>query len=136
MEKGIRQKRYQKFTRNGIEWTEWFNWNGPEEKWQLKGKLRNEYRTIPSPGGSSIDGEAAAAKENDLQPSLFPEGSLNYHKEGKQLFPSSKKNPQRKRGSSLQESNKRNWMELFSPKQATATDGKINTNTQQLSLFT
>lgn len=135
MEKGIRQKRYQKFTRNGIEWTEWFNWNGPEEKWQLIGKLRNEYRTIPSSGGSSIDGEAAA-KENDLQPFLFPEGSLNYHKEGKQLSPSSKNYPQRKRGSSLQESNKRNWMNLFSPKQATATDGEANTNIQQLSLFT
>ena len=42
----IRQKRYQYFTRHGIAWTKWFNYNGIEEKWQLKNKLRNEYRTI------------------------------------------------------------------------------------------
>ena len=54
MEKGIRQKRYQKFTKNGIEWTPWFNWNGPEEEWQLKGRLRNEFRTIYPSGGSSL----------------------------------------------------------------------------------
>lgn len=43
---GVRQKRYQYFTRHGIAWSKWFNFNGKEEVWQLKGKLRNEYRTI------------------------------------------------------------------------------------------
>ena len=43
----IRQKRYQYRTRNGIVWSDWFNSKViVEEKWQLKGKLRNEYRTI------------------------------------------------------------------------------------------
>ena len=57
MVNGIRQKRYQMFTKNGIVWSEWFNWSGLEEKWQLKGKLLNEYRTIFPSGGSSTDEE-------------------------------------------------------------------------------
>ena len=76
MEKGIRQKRYQKFTKNGKEWTEWFDWSGEEPEWQLKGRLRNEYRTIYPSGGSSLDGQgssraddgkAATANGNGLQ---------------------------------------------------------------------
>ena len=48
----VRQKRYQYYTRNGIVWTEWFNSKAiVEEKWQLKGKLLNEYRTITLPSG-------------------------------------------------------------------------------------
>jgi hypothetical protein len=46
MEATVRQKRYEYFSRKGKEWTEWYNYNGEEYKWQLKGKLKNEYRTI------------------------------------------------------------------------------------------
>ena len=123
MENGIRQKRYQMFTKNGIVWSEWFNWSGTEEKWQLKGKLLNEYRTIYPSGGSSLDGEAnskagadkaATANGNGLQLPLFAEDSLNYQKEGKQLTPSRKaRSPRRRESSSLQERNKRNWMGLY-----------------------
>ena len=42
----VRQKRYEYFSRQGKKWTEWFNYDGEEYKWQLKNKLRNEYRTI------------------------------------------------------------------------------------------
>lgn len=41
----VRQKRYEYFTRDGKEWSKWFHYNGEEYKWQLKNKLRNEYRT-------------------------------------------------------------------------------------------
>lgn len=43
----IIQKRYQHYTKDGIKWTEWFNHKGSsQEPWQLKGKLKNQYRTI------------------------------------------------------------------------------------------
>lgn len=46
----MKQKRYQIRTANGIEWTEWFNYDGPEEPIQLKGfkgdHLLNDYRDI------------------------------------------------------------------------------------------
>ena len=42
----IQQKRYQRFTANGIEWSEWFDYDGPQEPWQLNNKLKNEYRVI------------------------------------------------------------------------------------------
>ena len=123
MENGIRQKRYQMFTKNGIVWSDWINWSGEEPKWQLKGKLLNEYRTIYPSGGSSLDGEAnskagadkaATANGNGLQLPLFTEDSLNYQKEGKQLTPSRKsRSPRRKESSYLQERNKRNWMGLY-----------------------
>ena len=52
MAETVRQKRYQYYTRNGIVWTEWFNSKViVEEKWQLKGKLLNEYRTVTLPSG-------------------------------------------------------------------------------------
>lgn len=38
------EKRYEHYTKNGIEWTDWFEWDGEKYKWQLKNKLRNEYR--------------------------------------------------------------------------------------------
>lgn len=39
------EKRFEYFTRNGKEWSEWFEWDSTlMEKWQLKGKLLNEYR--------------------------------------------------------------------------------------------
>lgn len=40
------QKRFQYYSSKGIQWTSWFNYDGPEEEWQLKPKLKNEYRTI------------------------------------------------------------------------------------------
>lgn len=44
----IKQKRYQYWSKDGIKWTDWFNIRAdiPEEKWQVKNKLLNEYRTI------------------------------------------------------------------------------------------
>lgn len=43
-----KQKRYQYWSKDGIKWTEWFNvpMDTPEEKWQVKNKLLNEYRII------------------------------------------------------------------------------------------
>ena len=38
------EKRYEHYTKNGIEWTSWFEWDGEKYKWQLKNKLKNEYR--------------------------------------------------------------------------------------------
>jgi len=42
------QKRYQRYSKEGITWTQWFNISSSTEKepWQVKGKLRNEYREI------------------------------------------------------------------------------------------
>ena len=40
------QKRYQFFGKNGKEWTKWFDCNDTSDPVQLKGKLKNEYRTI------------------------------------------------------------------------------------------
>lgn len=37
-------KRYQQFTKNGKEWTNWFKTTETPTKWQLKGKLLNEYK--------------------------------------------------------------------------------------------
>lgn len=43
----VKIKRYQLFTKNGIVWSKWFSWNGTiEEKWQLKNKLKNEYKEV------------------------------------------------------------------------------------------
>ena len=64
MENGIRQKRYQMFTKNGIVWSDWINWSGEEPKWQLKGKLLNEYRTIYPSGGSSLDGQGSSRADD------------------------------------------------------------------------
>lgn len=47
------QKRYQFFSKEGIKWTDWFNTPKKDEelehlnvhqKWQVKGKLLNEFR--------------------------------------------------------------------------------------------
>lgn len=40
------QKRYQYWTKDGIKWSKWFDYNGPKYTWQLQNKLKNEYRTI------------------------------------------------------------------------------------------
>lgn len=37
-------KRYQVYGKHGIEWSPWFPYTGTPEKWQLKGKLLNEYK--------------------------------------------------------------------------------------------
>jgi hypothetical protein len=141
MVNGIRQKRYQMFTKNGIVWSEWFNWSGTEEKWQLKGKLLNEYRTIFPPGCSSPDEEgnskATANGTASQQPSIFPEGSLNNYSKRKQLTPSRKgRSPRRKESSSLKERNKRNWMMLY-PSEAMLnyTEQKEKGRKGELSLF-
>lgn len=46
MAQQVQQKRYQRWGKNGLEWSEWFDYNGDPEPWQLKNKLRNEYRII------------------------------------------------------------------------------------------
>ena len=38
------QKRFQYFTREGKQWSNWFDYDGEHYKWQLVNKLRNEYR--------------------------------------------------------------------------------------------
>lgn len=43
----MRQKRYQYYSSEGIKWTKWFNTTDKDNyKWQMKGKLLNEYREI------------------------------------------------------------------------------------------
>lgn len=46
----IIQKRYQYWSSTGIQWTPWFNTLLSDirhgEKWQMKGKLLNEYREV------------------------------------------------------------------------------------------
>ncbi len=40
-------KRFQYYSNKGIVWTEWFEWDSDiKDKWQLKNKLLNEYKTI------------------------------------------------------------------------------------------
>ena len=47
MRKGLKNmwKRYQRFSRGGKDWSQWFHLsdNCIQEKWQLKNKLLNEY---------------------------------------------------------------------------------------------
>ena len=42
------KKRYQIWTKEGIKWTNWFNYNGPKDPIQIKGfkglNLLNEYK--------------------------------------------------------------------------------------------
>lgn len=40
------EKRFQFYGKNGIEWSNWFRVKDsePKDKWQIKNKLRNEYR--------------------------------------------------------------------------------------------
>lgn len=37
-------KRYQYYSREGIVWTDWFKYEGEKYIWQLKNKLKNEYK--------------------------------------------------------------------------------------------
>lgn len=38
-------KRYEYYARTGKKWTEWFKWESENrEPWQLKNRLRNEYK--------------------------------------------------------------------------------------------
>lgn len=39
------EKRYEHFTANGKQFTKWFSFTGKDRpKWQITGKLKNEYR--------------------------------------------------------------------------------------------
>ena len=42
------KKRFQYYGKTGIEWSKWFvvSDNVIKEKWQLKNKLLNEYKTV------------------------------------------------------------------------------------------
>lgn len=49
------EKRYQRYGRNGVEWTPWFKYSSSNnrvlEPWQLKsGNLKNEYREVDNNG--------------------------------------------------------------------------------------
>lgn len=37
-------KRYQYFSKEGIQWSDWFPFSGPHEPYQLDKKLKNEYK--------------------------------------------------------------------------------------------
>lgn len=51
----VKIKRYQTFGRNGLEWSDWFVWNGKErEKWQMKNKQKNEYKEVTEEEWSEI----------------------------------------------------------------------------------
>lgn len=52
----IMQKRYQHYTANGIEWSKWFEIPTARTlpEWQLKGKLRNEYRSVETDSGMIV----------------------------------------------------------------------------------
>lgn len=39
-------KRYQYYTKEGITWTKWFPCRDTGEHWQLKNKLKNEYKVV------------------------------------------------------------------------------------------
>lgn len=40
-------KRYEYFCKEGKKWTDWFRWDSDvRDQWQLKGKLRNEYKDV------------------------------------------------------------------------------------------
>jgi hypothetical protein len=44
-ENKIMLKRYQYYSNQGVQWTLWFKpHNNNKEKWQLKNKLKNEYK--------------------------------------------------------------------------------------------
>ena len=42
----IKQKRYQYWSGGGVKWTKWFETTAFDEEWQIKNKLRNEYREV------------------------------------------------------------------------------------------
>ena len=42
----IVQKRYQYWSSDGIKWTKWFDAHFVDEQWQMKNKLKNEYREV------------------------------------------------------------------------------------------
>jgi len=39
------KKRYEMFTKDGKIWSDWFDYDGEQYQWQLKGKLKNEYKS-------------------------------------------------------------------------------------------
>ena len=62
------QKRYQYFSKERKIWTEWFDFQGEQEPWQLKPSLRNEYRIIEKDSSNdskttNINGYQAGVKE-------------------------------------------------------------------------
>lgn len=41
------QKRYQYYSSKGKIWSNWYDFDGPQEPWQLRSyKLKNEYRMV------------------------------------------------------------------------------------------
>lgn len=62
----MRIKRYQIWTQNGLEWTDWFVSNDSlEDKWQLKNKQYNEYQTVTDEEWKSIK-ETQKKRKEDL----------------------------------------------------------------------
>lgn len=42
----MKQKRYQYWSKEGVKWSKWFDYDGPKEKFQLDKKLKNEYKEV------------------------------------------------------------------------------------------
>lgn len=40
------QKRYQYWGPQGLQWSDWFDWTGDKEPYQLDRRLKNEYREV------------------------------------------------------------------------------------------
>lgn len=40
------QKRYEFWSKEGKTWSEWFDWDGPQEPYQLDKRLKNQYREV------------------------------------------------------------------------------------------
>lgn len=60
----MRIKRYQIWTVNGLEWSDWFiSTSSLEDKWQLKNKQLNEYRTVTDEEWKLIKQEQKKRKE-------------------------------------------------------------------------
>lgn len=66
----MRLKRYETWTKDGKMWSDWFEWDGlTDEKWQLKNKLKNEFKEV------SEEEWKAISEEQDKQKGLDNEGN-------------------------------------------------------------
>jgi hypothetical protein len=54
------------WTRNGLEWNKWFPYDGPDdEKWQIKNKLKNEFKEVTEKEWKEIEKEQEENKHNN-----------------------------------------------------------------------
>lgn len=58
-------KRYQMWGKNGPKWNCWFPYNGSEDdEWQLKNKLKNEYKEVTEEEWLEISKQQEENKRN------------------------------------------------------------------------